>query len=181
MSKPTSSDSTTKSYPADHVKRERQTKPLKFFRVVYNNQKLSSRKREHPAPSYSFDDFINWLIEQPHLTDMWNTYQKSEHDKMFAPSIDRLDDDKPYSLDNIALMTWKENFDKSRMSIRHGSLNKGKTSAKPVYQLDSDGSIIKEYPSASAAAEEHGVQGSQIRAVCVGTQKQTNGTFWRYQ
>jgi len=108
------------------------TKPLKecketlnFFRKMLGTQRNRSKQRGHPPPDYTLDELISWLEEQPHLTDLWEAYQASGHNRMLAPSIDRLDDNLPYRLDNIRLVTWQQNCDAATQARREGRLPTG--------------------------------------------------------
>lgn len=159
----------------------RRTKPHSFFKALYRNQRHVSIRRGHPAPAYTYDELVEWLSLQPNLTQLWSDYQDSDHERFYAPSLDRLDDSLPYSLSNIRLTTWKENFDKSRTDIHLGKLNKGLTKNIPVLQLALDGSILAEYQSYSHAEKVTGLHASNIRACCLGIQTHTGHTYWRHK
>jgi len=103
----------------------RKTNPRHFFRKMLGTQRNRSKQRGHPPPAYSLDELIDWLKAQNHLTEMWNVYQDSGHSRMLAPSIDRLDDNLPYTLDNIRLVTWQQNCDKASQDRRDGKLAVG--------------------------------------------------------
>lgn len=51
---------------------------------------------------------------------------------------------------------------------------------KPIYQLDMNNEIIKEWACSSDAAKYLGVDGSLIRRVCRGEGKSAYGYRWRY-
>ena len=77
---------------------------------IYNGQRKSSRNRGHSYPSYTKEELTKWLYKHG-FKELYNSYVKSGEDKWLRPSVDRLDDDKPYSFDNIRLGTWKDNAD----------------------------------------------------------------------
>lgn len=104
---------------------QRKTNPRHFFRKMLGTQRNRSKQRGHPPPAYSLDELIDWLKEQDHLTEMWNAYQDSGHNRMLAPSIDRLDDTLPYTLDNIRLVTWQENCNNAAKAASEGKLARG--------------------------------------------------------
>ncbi len=52
--------------------------------------------------------------------------------------------------------------------------------ALPIYQIDSDGVIIKKFDSIQAASKEIGVDSKNIRCVLNGIQKKAGGYYWDY-
>jgi hypothetical protein len=111
---------------------------------MYQTQKASSKKRGHELPMYTKEELQTWLLQQPHFDTLYNDWEKSNFDKWLKPSIDRLDDYKPYTLDNIQLMTWQENCEKSKLDRKEGRNNKIN---RTVYQFTIDGEFIKEHHS----------------------------------
>lgn len=53
--------------------------------------------------------------------------------------------------------------------------------SKPILQLDPDGNIIAEYPSATFAAIAIGGNRQHISQCCTGTRKKSNGFIWRHK
>lgn len=51
---------------------------------------------------------------------------------------------------------------------------------KPVEQLDADGNVIRKFVSTKEAAIELKLEVTSITKICLGKQKQTKGTYWRY-
>mgnify|MGYP001036498738 CR=1 FL=1 len=154
------------------------TIPRVFFGRVLQNQKGTSKKRDHPMPDYTLDELIDWLKLQPNLTEIWQGFQNSNHDRNFAPSLDRLDDSLPYTLSNIRLVTWAENMAKSKVDHRNGKINKGHTRAKPVHQMDLEGKIIATFKSSWHAQEVTGYAAGNIRSCCLGSLKTAYGFKW---
>ena len=94
---------------------------------------------------------------------LYNEWVTSGYDKYAKPSLDRIDDYKGYSFDNIQLMTWGENDTKGSLDVRNGINNKH---SKAVLQYDLNGNFIKEYYSMAQAERETGVSHSNISNVC---------------
>lgn len=76
---------------------------------MYDSQKSNSKTRGREMPSYSKDEFIEWVLNQPNYKTIYKNWVESNYSKELIPSVDRPDSSKPYTLDNIKLMTWQEN------------------------------------------------------------------------
>ena len=93
-----------------------------ILRTVYKlgpigTQKLRTKyggrkNRGHKPPEYSFEQFYNWLINQQKFEKLYNDWIASGCENNLKPSVDRPNDYKGYSLNNIQLMTWRENKEK---------------------------------------------------------------------
>ena len=79
---------------------------------IYYSQKGSSKRREHNPPTYSKEQLHVWMTSQVNFNNLYINWVASGYKKDLVPSVDRLDDYKGYSFDNIQLMTWRENLDK---------------------------------------------------------------------
>ncbi len=76
----------------------------------------------------SKDDFVTWsLSNSSNLKHLIYEYEKSGYDMRFAPSIDRIDSKRGYTLDNIRWITHSENSKMGSHSRHHnGGVNNGK-------------------------------------------------------
>jgi hypothetical protein len=54
-------------------------------------------------------DFYNWSIDNPIFLEMFEIYKSSEFNRKLAPTVDRIDSSKGYSLDNMRWLTHSEN------------------------------------------------------------------------
>lgn len=133
---------------------------------IYGNQRDSSRKRKHSLPSYTNQELKNWLFDQNLFHELYDNWVKSDFDIRLTPSVDRKKDNLPYSLDNIQLMTWDENYIKSRKDMRDGKLIHGHNPQKPVIQFDLQGNFITEFVSLQQAERETKVSNGRISNVC---------------
>lgn len=132
---------------------------------IYNSQKSSSKRRCHPAPSYSRVELITWCLSQSLFHKLYNEWVSSSYAMLSIPSIDRLDDYKPYSFDNIQLITWQENKKKGHLDEVVG---RNKKKSKIVNQYDLNGNLIATYHSTRHASRVTGVRQSGISGVCSG-------------
>jgi len=97
---------------------------------IYNNQRGKSKRRGHMLPDYSLIDLREWLMNQSLYYTLHQQWINSNYDRNYVPSCDRIDDDKPYMLCNIQLMTWKENDSKGSFDLSHGRNAMSKLSNK---------------------------------------------------
>lgn len=125
--------------------------PFRFFRKIYATQKSSSIKRGHPAPPYTLEDLIAWADSQPHLPGIWQAYQDANQPRNLAPSIDRIDSNLPYTIDNLELVTWEENDLRGNRDIKLGVKI---TQHKAVSAFNLNGSLHKTYISLHQAARD---------------------------
>lgn len=80
-----------------------------LFTDLYTGTRSSSKKRGHPEPAYNKLELVQWLEAQPRLTLLYEAWAASGYDRKLKPSIDRLDNTKPYVFDNMQLITWYDN------------------------------------------------------------------------
>lgn len=117
-----------------------------LIRRMYNRQVHSSKQRNHVKPSYTLKWFKKWCMKQKLFHTLYDNWVKNNYHKDFTPSGDRIDSKKPYTKDNIQLMTWDENN------------KKGRTEAyKRIYRYSLDGKLIKEYDSVESIKKEFDV------------------------
>jgi hypothetical protein len=152
---------------------------------MYGNQKVNSKRRCHPAPSYSLTEFRNFLLDSDLFHKQYKVWVESEYDRLEAPSVDREDDNLPYSFNNIQVMSWRENKAKGHKAVSDGTvknstlLNGGH---RPVEKWTRDGTtIIDTYPSQSEAVRQNpSIHQANIQKVCAGKIKSTGGFHWKY-
>ena len=138
------------------------------IRSIYRSQKFHSKKRGHSAPNYTKDDLIKWCLSQPLFRKLYREWRRNNYNRWFAPSCDRINDSKPYTLDNLQLMTWKEN-----------SL---KAVSKEVCQYSKEGDLLETYSSTREAQKQTGVHHQNISTCCRGKRlKSAGGYKWQYQ
>lgn len=148
--------------------------------TIYYTQKASSRYRKMPQPNYSKKQFSSWVKDQNNFLPIFNNWVSNHFAKDYKPSADRLDDFKPYTLDNLRITTWKENRLKGSKDIVNGVNNKN---CKAVLQFDIKGNFIKEYHSISEACRVSQADKKSVINCCKGTPKYktAKGFIWRYK
>ena len=134
----------------------------RFIKKMYATQKASSTKRGHAPPSYTREDLYNWVINQANFKQLWDDYQSSGQVKDLAPSADRVDPNKPYSLNNLELVTWSLNNARGAADTKSGKVT---TKHKQVQALNIDGTVYKTYVSLHEAARDVGGTPTNIQRV----------------
>lgn len=146
---------------------------------IYNAQKVNSKKRKHNPPSYTKKELENYLLSNPTYINIYTNWVNNDYDKDLRPSIDRLDDFKGYSFNNIQIITVSQNREKQYNDIRLGISTSGERCKKVL--MIKDNKVICEFISASEAARlSNGSQG-HISACCRGERKSHKGFNWKFK
>lgn len=153
----------------------------KFGRVrrIYRMQKRNSKQRGHPMPNYTVEDLIEWCVKQPKFHQLHSVWEGVNYNKKLTPTCDRIDDYKPYTLDNLQLMTWWDNKVKGEADRKKGKSVTAQM--KTVVQFTLEGVYMAEYPSVSIASRAVGGSPSNVSKCCAGDRKTTMGFTWRYK
>lgn len=123
---------------------------------LWHHNTKNSIKRGHPAPTYTQQELEDWITSQPNFTSLYEAWVQSDFDHFKSVSIDRLNNSKGYSFDNIQLVDFQTNCDNAYRDVRHkvlynsALLNGGH---RAVTRLTLKGVPICSYISMSAAAE----------------------------
>lgn len=146
-------------------------------RRFYNHQVERCKTRGHDLPSYNRDEFENWLYSQNNFEKLYNDWVNSDYSKDIKPSVDRLNDYKSYTFDNIQLTTWKENNNKAKRDTKNGILTKATMAVK---QFTKNDELVGIYVSIAIASRETGSSSKAISECLSGRTKTSNGFIWRY-
>jgi hypothetical protein len=159
-------------------------KTLAYYRTIdglisgiYTNQKGNSEQRGSFGPSYSLEDLSEWIKSQKYFINLYNDWVNSNYDRWLVPSVDRLEVTKSYSLDNIELVTWKENSNRENLRIKNGD---NPNITKKVNKLSNNGTHLCTYVSVHDAARQNNLQATNIVKVCKKKRQTTGGYKWEY-
>lgn len=147
---------------------------------IYNAQKHSSKLRGHNPPNYSKVELKEWLFSQNKYHIFFDNWVDSGYISSYRPSVDRNDDYKPYSLDNISLMTWGENRSKHHDNIRM-AMSTGGERCKPIIKYDKNMNELCRFISASEASRQCCLTQGHISACCRGERLSHGGFKWRFE
>jgi len=145
---------------------------------IYRAQKASSLSRNHKKPDYTKEDFIKWCLCQKQFHDIFENWVNSNYNKWARPSVDRINDYIGYNMENIQIMTWKQNNEKSHIDRKSGRNNK---MSKSVIGWSLDGKLLKEYYSLSQASRDLKISVSNICNCCKGKRNKAGGFIWTYK
>lgn len=145
---------------------------------IYRTQKRNSKERNHDEPNYSLCELRDWAMSQSIFHELFDLWETSGYKKILIPSFDRLDDYKPYTFDNLQILTWGENLEKSHADMKNGINNK---QSKAVLQIDADNAVVERHHSVRSAVRKTGVAQSSIILCCMRKRRLAGGFKWEYE
>lgn len=161
---------------------------VKYYRTkeglatqIFVHQRAKSKKREHPLPSYSKVELKNWLFNHKMFSELFSEWRDNNFDKNFTPSVDRLNDYLPYSINNIQLVRWKDNADRFHRDEKLG-INRKKLI--PVIAVSVNTGKVIEFYSIAQAQRETNIQSTNIVNICKRRRKgyiSSGGYYWYYK
>ena len=144
---------------------------------IHADQIKSSKRRGYIPPNYTREQLSEWMMSQLIYHKLHSDWIASGYNKMETPSCDRKNDYKPYTFENIQLMTWRENKLKGHNDIKNGINNKR---SKAVVQMTMSGIFVKTYHSAKYAGRCLSIAQGGISQCCNGAYKTSGGFRWMY-
>jgi hypothetical protein len=97
-----------------------------------------------------------------------------------SPSFDRLDNSKPYTFDNLELVTWGENKRRGHEDVKNGTLKRRGFNLTPIIGTNIKTGEVVEYISQNAAKRD-GFNNGHINSCLKGRIKTTSGYRWEYK
>lgn len=162
---------------AEHARNYYKTLPG-LITHIYNSEKQSSHDRKHPIPAYTKKELKLWLYNHG-VEEFFIVWKLSGYQKNLRPSVDRLNSIEPYTLQNIRLVTWKENNDAAYTERK--TCRRITKQCRKINQLDDNHNIIATFKSIAAASRITSIQRTNINAACSGKiDHRAGGYFWKY-
>jgi len=150
------------------------------IKKIYHNQVRASKMRGHSQPAYSLSDLTSWILGEVEFRVLFDAWQEGGYDKWLAPSVDRIDNQYGYSLENVRLVTWQENSDQAHIDCQDGVLSTGSPHVA-VVQEDLIGNKVARYVSLRAAALALGKNcHKEIGKCCRGVHQTCQGFKWKF-
>ncbi len=151
-----------------------------FARIIHKSQVQRAKTHTHKKVEYTKIELYEWIILQPSFNNLYINWVESGYNTPDKPSVDRIDNSKGYSFNNIQLMTFRDNKLKSDKDIRRGTLAHGVNPVKEVSQYTKDNVLINTYISLMEAQRITGVPNSNIVKCCKNIRKTAGGFKWEY-
>ena len=98
-----------------------------WFNAAIGGMRQRSKRKGFPPPEINNREVLEQWARANNLDLLWAAFVSSNFDPKFKPSIDRLDNSKPYTVDNMRLVTWRENLDSWN---KGGNIEHGRKTAK---------------------------------------------------
>jgi len=143
---------------------------------IYNNQRHNSIFRKDPLPTYTKQQLINLLFNNPLFHKLYDNWVSSNYDRKLRPSIDRINDYKSYSFDNIQLVTWYENERRYYTDSKNGINNKQNFAVIGINKHTKD---IIEFHSMNEASRQIKTSQGNISDCCKNKRKSAGGYIWK--
>lgn len=143
---------------------------------MYSSSISRTKKKGFTPVSFTKEELEKWVYSIKEFHTLYDKWVLEDYPTALKPSLDRLDDYKGYSLDNIRIVTANTNVKRYYSDAINGINTK---SAKPVEQYSLDGEYIKTFHSLSAAARSVNGIPSNINQVINGTYAQAYGYKWK--
>lgn len=145
--------------------------------TMYSTMRGSSRTRKMDLPTFTKEEFSNWLLSRDNFNSIIKKWGEDNYNKNSKPSIDRIDDYKGYTLDNIQLATWIENKNKGHEDRRLGINNKRNAHVTQLDKITNE--IIASYHSMMEAQRNTGILAGNIYNVISGRSITAGGFKWQ--
>jgi hypothetical protein len=151
-----------------------------WARRTYHTQRKTSKQRNHPAPGYDLEQLKEWTFSQSIFEELYQNWVNSNYLQSLRPSVDRVNEYKPYTLDNIRLVTFEENcLSGVKGEKAHDSHVKSNAlQGIETKQYTLEGRFITSYKSSRVASRATGIDQSSITKCCRGTSKTAGGFRW---
>lgn len=157
----------------DELRRSRTR--IGLVNAIYKAQRKNSGTRGHKPPSYTKRWLQKFVMQNKDFSKLYNAWVDSNYKSNLRPSIDRIDNSKSYTEDNIQLTTFQCNralFNRDRAEARNGA------ATTQVDQYDLDGQFIASFGSIKLAATACNVGRSHISNCLTGVESTCGGFLW---
>ena len=136
-----------------------------------NHKKEKNKKNGFGEIGYTLKWLQDTYLNNPTFLKLFKEWEKSNYLKALKPSIDRINNKKGYTKDNIHILTWGENRFKQTMERRS---RKG-----IVYQVLNN-KVIKIWKSQREICKTLNISQSYLSNVLTGRKKTAYGYKWIY-
>ena len=135
----------------------------KTFQVFKSAKDRCENQKNKAFKSYGSRG-IKFLLTPEQIRELWIRDRASELKK---PSIDRIDNNGNYCVENCRFIEHEENVLRAR--------------CKPVQQYDMGYNLIKIYPSLKEAAQDNNLDPQEIAQCCNLERENLDGHYWEWK
>lgn len=144
---------------------------------IYRTQVRSSKQRGQQPPNYTKSELLDKYIDDILYIKLYKAWVKSGYNIYLAPSLDRFDDYKPYTFNNMRLGTYLKNRENHYEDVKSGIDTRNSKSVSGTCLKTGNKTI---YHSQHEAARQIGVFQSSISQCCRGRLKSVGNYTWEY-
>lgn len=148
--------------------------PKGLLTNMYNKQIYRCMKKDVQPPTYTLNQLHERFLNNYDYLKLHENWASNGHQYYDVPSIDRKNPELGYTLENIQIMTWRENREK-------GDKENAIRFTTAIVMNDMEGNFIKEYDSIKKASSELGISQGLISMCCQGKRKHTKGFVFKYR
>lgn len=138
---------------------------------LYSKMKERATSKNIELPDFTLVELHNMFLNDKKYLRIFKEWERSNYQKAFKPSIDRINNKIGYIKSNIHVLTWGENRFKQAMERRS---RKGK-----VAQI-LNGQVVKIWGSQREACKKLNLSQSMLSSALTGKYKQAYGYKWKY-
>lgn len=143
---------------------------------THYRQRIESKIRGHNPPEYTRHELEQWFRDNKDWDRLYKQWVDSGFSRWYSVSVDRIDDYKTYSFDNIQLMSWKENKEKSCRDTKYGINTKRSDTIRQYDKYTNE--FIGEYFSQAEAGRRTGIEQTAISRAVNGKSMSAGGFTW---
>lgn len=154
------------------------------IRQIYNGQRSHRKFKGLDLPTYNFNEFKEWVLSQDVYHNIYDKWVESGYKKSESPSVDRINNHIGYTIKNIQIMTWADNFKKSNVDIRRGDIitkNLWGGGNRSIIGKNLKTGEVRDFISLSEAKRELGVQTGNVAKVLKGQRPHTLNWSFKYK
>jgi hypothetical protein len=132
------------------------------------NPKSRDAKRYYGMELCDRDTFIYYFLTDENFIRIYSAWPDTGYAFGDAPTVDRIDNERGYSMDNIQFLTHRDNTLKDMVR-------------KPILMFDKQGNFIKEYTCKWRASLELGIPNGNICKAVYGIRKSAGGYKFQFK
>lgn len=140
---------------------------------LYSKMRERTKRNGLEKMDFSLKEFHETFLCDDQFLEIYQEWVESGFDTYKKPSVDRKDNEKGYSRNNIQILSWEENR-------RKGDAENSRVTT-PIIMFDKNGNKAAEFESIKFAVEVTGFSQGNISMCCQGKREHVHGYKFRYR